>query len=162
MNEWPKPIFIFWIFKEFSDVFLLDVNRKTKQLLRICKRQPLKLEVNLFKYVTYLSIFKFKIYQKGGFLRSDKLFAHSDVSLSGLEQNITISGAFPLLEGRKKIGGNTHIEVNLQSVPLNYFLDSIKQAFGRWNNQFNSKCFEAKMGEIKIGRINWTKILTNG
>lgn len=52
-----------------------------------------------------------QIYQRGSFFRSDKLFAHSDVSLQELEKSATISGVFPILEGRKKTAGNVHVEV---------------------------------------------------
>uniref|UniRef100_A0A914I820 C2 domain-containing protein n=1 Tax=Globodera rostochiensis TaxID=31243 RepID=A0A914I820_GLORO len=96
---------------EFSDVFLLDINRKTKQLLRICKRQPMKLE--------------------GGFLRSDKLFACADVSLQELEKSATICSLFPMLEGRKKTGGNVQVEIHIKR-PLGDAFDATTNAKRKW------------------------------
>ncbi|KAL3093100.1 hypothetical protein niasHT_022550 [Heterodera trifolii] len=100
---------------EFTDVFQLDINRKTKQFLRICKRQPLKLE----------------IYQKGGFLRSDKLFANADIPMQELEKSATICSSFPLLEGRKKMGGNVQIEIHIRK-PLGDAFDAATNTKRKW------------------------------
>ncbi|KAI1732510.1 coiled-coil and C2 domain-containing protein 1A [Ditylenchus destructor] len=80
---------------EFSDVLRLDINRKSRQLLRLIKRMPLKLEV----------------YQKGSFFRSDKMWAHADVSLSDLENSASVEKQVDLLEGRRKTGGTIKIEL---------------------------------------------------
>ncbi|KAI1726010.1 coiled-coil and C2 domain-containing protein 1A [Ditylenchus destructor] len=80
---------------EFSDVLHLDINRKSRQLLRLIKRMPLKLEV----------------YQKGSFFRSDKMWAHADVPLSDLESSATVEKQVDLLEGRRKTGGTIKIEL---------------------------------------------------
>jgi hypothetical protein len=54
-----------------------------------------------------------QIYNKGGFLRSDKLFGHADISLADLEQKTLINGRFDILDGRKKTGGYIHVEVSV-------------------------------------------------
>jgi hypothetical protein len=55
-----------------------------------------------------------QIYNKGGFLRSDKLFGHADISLADLEQKTLINGRFDILDGRKKTGGYIHVEVSFR------------------------------------------------
>ncbi|VDK72576.1 unnamed protein product [Onchocerca ochengi] len=87
---------------EYNQKFLLTINRKTKQLQRIIKRNCLK----------------FEIYQKGGFLRSDKLIATADCKLIDLEEKVHIHESIDLMEGRKQTGGKLNYRVRIRE-PLN-------------------------------------------
>uniref|UniRef100_A0A915Q632 C2 domain-containing protein n=1 Tax=Setaria digitata TaxID=48799 RepID=A0A915Q632_9BILA len=95
---------------EYNQKFLLTISRKTKQLLRVIKRNCLK----------------FEIYQKGGFLRSDKLIATADCKLSGLEEKVYIRESLNLMEGRKQAGGKLNYQVRIRE-PLNGKMLSVTQ-----------------------------------
>jgi len=81
----------------FSDVISLNVQRKSAQLARICRRAPLKLEV----------------YQKGGFMRSDKLWYQASVPLGELISKATVTQRVNLLEGRRGTSGYITVEVGV-------------------------------------------------
>uniref|UniRef100_A0A0R3RRE9 C2 domain-containing protein n=1 Tax=Elaeophora elaphi TaxID=1147741 RepID=A0A0R3RRE9_9BILA len=83
---------------EYNQKFLLTINRKTKQLQRIIRRNCLK----------------FEIYQKGGFLRSDKLIATADCKLTDLEEKVCIYASIDLMEGRKQTGGKLNYQVRVR------------------------------------------------
>ncbi|CAD5210901.1 unnamed protein product [Bursaphelenchus xylophilus] len=87
---------------EFEEVFQLQINRKAKQLQRVLCRYPLKMFV----------------YQKGGFLRSDKPCGEADIVLDALDENASFSDTRDLLIGRRKTGGKISFEVRIQK-PLN-------------------------------------------
>ncbi|VDN90458.1 unnamed protein product [Brugia pahangi] len=87
---------------EYNQKFLLTINRKTKQLQRVIKRNCLKFE--LF----------FQIYQKGGFLRSDKLIATADCKLIDLEEKVYIHESIDLMDGRKQTGGKLIYQVRVR------------------------------------------------
>lgn len=53
----------------------------------------------------------FQIYQKGGFLRSDKLIATADCKLIDLEEKVHIHESVDLMEGRKQTGGKLNFRV---------------------------------------------------
>ncbi|KAI6234338.1 C2 domain-containing protein [Aphelenchoides fujianensis] len=73
----------------FDEAFQLPINRKTRQLQRIVQRSPLKLAV----------------FQKGGFLRSDKPCGEASILLGGLVNQATLTIEQDLLIQRKKTGG---------------------------------------------------------
>lgn len=79
----------------FPDVIKLNAQRRSAQLVRMCKRIPLKLEV----------------YQKGGFMRSDKLWYHASVNLEDLLTKATSTHRVSLMEGRKATRGVITVEV---------------------------------------------------
>ncbi|KAI6216333.1 C2 domain protein [Aphelenchoides besseyi] len=83
---------------EFDEAFQLNINRKTRQLQRICQRSPLKLAV----------------YQKGGFLRSDKLCGEANILLGSLINQATLTVKQDLLIQRKKTGGTISVEIRVQ------------------------------------------------
>ncbi|KAK6106266.1 hypothetical protein QQG55_23535 [Brugia pahangi] len=83
---------------EYNQKFLLTINRKTKQLQRVIKRNCLK----------------FEIYQKGGFLRSDKLIATADCKLIDLEEKVYIHESIDLMDGRKQTGGKLIYQVRVR------------------------------------------------
>lgn len=53
----------------------------------------------------------FKIYQKGSFLRSDKLWGHAEVGMAELETKAVIEKSVDILEGRRKTGGTIKVSV---------------------------------------------------
>ncbi|GMT37638.1 hypothetical protein PFISCL1PPCAC_28935, partial [Pristionchus fissidentatus] len=76
----------------WNETIVLQIGSKKargNKLLRVLKRLPLKLEV----------------YQKGGFLRSDKLIGTGECKLDGLEIKAEVEEGTPLKEGRKATGG---------------------------------------------------------
>ncbi|CAD5207767.1 unnamed protein product [Bursaphelenchus okinawaensis] len=86
----------------FDEVFQLQINRKGKQLQRILCRYPMKLNV----------------FQKGGFLRSDKPCGEVDVVLDALDEAASFSDSRDLLLGRRKTGGKLSFSVRIQK-PIN-------------------------------------------
>lgn len=83
---------------EFEEAFQLSINRRSRQLQRVLCRYPLKLLV----------------WQKGGFLRSDKPCGEADVVLDALDERASFSDTRDLLLGRRKTGGTVSFEVRLQ------------------------------------------------
>ncbi|VDO40173.1 unnamed protein product, partial [Onchocerca flexuosa] len=60
----------------------------------------------------------FQIYQKGGFLRSDKLIATADCKLIDLEEKVHVHESIDLMEGRKQTGGKLNYRIRIRE-PLN-------------------------------------------
>ncbi|MFH4980547.1 hypothetical protein AB6A40_007256 [Gnathostoma spinigerum] len=76
----------------------LRINRASRQLLRVIKRNCLK----------------FEVYQKGGFLRSDKLLGTADCKLIALEEKTRVHQIVDLLEGRRNTGGKLEFKIRLR------------------------------------------------
>uniref|UniRef100_A0A0N4WKJ5 C2 domain-containing protein n=1 Tax=Haemonchus placei TaxID=6290 RepID=A0A0N4WKJ5_HAEPC len=86
---------------EFGEVCVLQIGtRKSRglKLMRVLKRIPLKLEV----------------YQKGSFLRSDKLLGTCEWKLDHLESNALLEESLPLKEGRKAVGGLLTLKIRIR------------------------------------------------
>lgn len=83
---------------DFNEKFLLNINRKSKQLQRVIRRNCIK----------------FEVYQKGGFLRSDRLLGSADCKLIALEAKARLHESVDLLEGRKPTGGKLEYEVRVR------------------------------------------------
>lgn len=86
---------------EFDEVNMLQIGaRKARghKLVRVLKRSPLKLEV----------------YQKGSFLRSDKLLGTCEWKLEQLESNALLEESLPLKEGRKAVGGLLTLKIRIR------------------------------------------------
>lgn len=75
----------------------MKINRKTKQLQRISQRAPIKLA----------------IYQKGGFLRSDKPCGEVDISFADINNQATLHVEHDVLDHRKKTGATITVEVGV-------------------------------------------------
>ncbi|KAF8368089.1 hypothetical protein PRIPAC_85918, partial [Pristionchus pacificus] len=85
----------------WNETMVLQIGSKKargNKLLRVLKRLPLKLEV----------------YQKGGFLRSDKLIGTGECKLDGLETKAEVEEGAPLKEGRKATGGVVSARVRVR------------------------------------------------
>jgi len=82
----------------FSDKFSLRIDRKARPLLRTIKRYGIK----------------FEVFQKGGFLRSDKLLGTCDCKLSTLESSSQLHESLDLMDGRKQIGGKLEVKIRIR------------------------------------------------
>ncbi|KAK0425709.1 hypothetical protein QR680_009332 [Steinernema hermaphroditum] len=82
----------------FNETVDFNVNRKSRQLLRVIKRSGIK----------------FEVYQKGGFLRSDKLLGTTEFKINDLENKATIDGIVALMDGRKPAGGRLAVNVKVR------------------------------------------------
>ncbi|GMT01575.1 hypothetical protein PENTCL1PPCAC_23749, partial [Pristionchus entomophagus] len=85
----------------WNETIVLQIGSKKargSKLMRVLKRLPLKLEV----------------YQKGGFLRSDKLIGTGECKLDGLETKAEVEEGAPLKEGRKATGGVVSARVRVR------------------------------------------------
>lgn len=94
-NPGEKILLAKKIFLEFDETFQLKINRKTRQLQRISQRMPIKLSV----------------YQKGGFLRSDKFCGEADIPFGDVNNQATVHIEQDLLDHRKKTGAKITVEV---------------------------------------------------
>lgn len=67
----------------------------------------------------------FQVYQKGGFLRSDKLLGTSDCKLVVLEEKTEIHESVSLMDGRKPAGGKIEYKVCEETFAIWSFLPCI-------------------------------------
>ncbi|XP_054154465.1 coiled-coil and C2 domain-containing protein 1-like [Oppia nitens] len=95
----------------FNETFKFQIDRKSRQLPRIFKRHPLKLE----------------IISKGGFLRSDTLIGTAVIKLTDLESKCTIHETFTLTEGRKPVGGRIEAKVKIREPLLAKQVEEVKE-----------------------------------
>ncbi|CAJ0595069.1 unnamed protein product [Cylicocyclus nassatus] len=86
---------------EFDEMAMLQIGSKKARghkLHRLLKRAPLK----------------FEVYQKGGFLRSDKLLGTCDWKLEQLESSALLEESLPLKEGRRAVGGLLTVKIRVR------------------------------------------------
>ncbi|VDM47899.1 unnamed protein product [Toxocara canis] len=83
---------------EFNEKILLSIKRQSKQLMRVIRRNCLK----------------FEVYQKGGFLRSDRLLGTADCKLPILEQKAHLHESVDLMEGRRAAGGKIEFMIRIR------------------------------------------------
>ncbi|XP_059484969.1 coiled-coil and C2 domain-containing protein 1-like isoform X2 [Neocloeon triangulifer] len=83
---------------QYNHSFTLPISRSSRPCQRVFKRHAIKLEV----------------WSKGGFLRSDTLIGTVNVKLLPLETKCTIHETFPLMDGRKAVGGQLEVKVRLR------------------------------------------------
>ncbi|XP_025995654.1 coiled-coil and C2 domain-containing protein 1-like isoform X2 [Solenopsis invicta] len=96
---------------EYQALFLLNgiINRTSRQCQRAFKRHALKCE----------------IWAKGGFFRSDSLLGTVMIKLQPLESQCILHDSFPLMDGRKAIGGKLEVKVRLRNPILFKQIESI-------------------------------------
>ncbi|XP_074594450.1 lethal (2) giant discs 1 [Brevipalpus obovatus] len=82
----------------YDESLRFNIDRKSRSLVRIFKRHSLKCEV----------------FSKGGLFRSDTLIGTVQVKLIDFESKVTIHNSFPLMDGRRNIGGQMEIKVKLR------------------------------------------------
>ncbi len=75
------------------------MNPKDKGYQRVFKRHNAKVEV----------------WSKGGFLRSDTLMGTATVKLLPLETQCEVHDVFPLMDGRRAVGGQLEVKIRLRT-----------------------------------------------
>jgi coiled-coil and C2 domain-containing protein 1 len=79
---------------EYNHKIMIPVNIKEKTCQRVFKRAAAKIEV----------------WSKGGFLRGDTMLGTASVKLAPLETACTLHDTFPLMDGRKAVGGKVEVQ----------------------------------------------------
>ncbi|TKR93974.1 hypothetical protein L596_008332 [Steinernema carpocapsae] len=95
----------------FNETVDFTINRKARQLQRVIKRTGIK----------------FEVYQKGGFLRSDKLLGTAEFKINDLEIKATVDGIVSLMDGRKTAGGRIAVSVKAREPLGETTLNVIKE-----------------------------------
>ncbi|KFB47346.1 AGAP010539-PA-like protein [Anopheles sinensis] len=98
---------------EYNYQQTLEIQRNQRNCQRIFKRQALKCEV----------------YSKGGFLRSDVLIGTVSIKLQPLETQIEIHDSFPLMDGRRTVGGKLEVKIRVRNPILTKQIEQINE---RW------------------------------
>uniref|UniRef100_A0A1S4H553 Coiled-coil and C2 domain-containing protein 1-like n=1 Tax=Anopheles gambiae TaxID=7165 RepID=A0A1S4H553_ANOGA len=98
---------------EYNYQQTFEIQRSQRNCQRIFKRHALKCEV----------------YSKGGFLRSDVLIGTVTVKLQPLETQIEIHDSFPLMDGRRTVGGKLEVKIRVRNPILTKQIEQINE---RW------------------------------
>uniref|UniRef100_A0A182P851 Coiled-coil and C2 domain-containing protein 1-like n=1 Tax=Anopheles epiroticus TaxID=199890 RepID=A0A182P851_9DIPT len=98
---------------EYNYQQTIEIQRSQRNCQRIFKRHALKCEV----------------YSKGGFLRSDVLIGTVTVKLQPLETQIEIHDSFPLMDGRRTVGGKLEVKIRVRNPILTKQIEQINE---RW------------------------------
>lgn len=96
---------------EYNHRQIIEIDRKSRACQRIFKRQALKCEV----------------FSKGGFLRSDTLIGTVTVKLQPLETQCEIHDSFPLMDGRKTVGGKLELKIRVRNPILAKQIEQINE-----------------------------------
>ncbi|XP_071449417.1 coiled-coil and C2 domain-containing protein 1-like [Hetaerina americana] len=83
----------------YEQSFLLNMQRTSRPCQRLFKRHAVKLE----------------LWSRGGFFRGDSLIGTATVKLQPLETVCTLHDSFPLMEGRKAVGGKMEVKIRLRN-----------------------------------------------
>ncbi|XP_049539660.1 coiled-coil and C2 domain-containing protein 1-like isoform X2 [Anopheles darlingi] len=98
---------------EYNYQQTIELQRSQRNCQRIFKRHALKCEV----------------YSKGGFLRSDALIGTVAVKLQPLETQIELHDSFPLMDGRRTVGGKLEVKIRVRNPILTKQIEQINE---RW------------------------------
>ncbi|XP_052871973.1 coiled-coil and C2 domain-containing protein 1-like [Anopheles cruzii] len=98
---------------EYNYTQTIEIQRSQRNCQRIFKRHALKCEV----------------YSKGGFLRADVLIGTVTIKLQPLETQIEIHDSFPLMDGRRTVGGKLEVKVRVRNPILTKQIEQINE---RW------------------------------
>ncbi|XP_049294361.1 coiled-coil and C2 domain-containing protein 1-like isoform X2 [Anopheles funestus] len=98
---------------EYNYQQTLEIQRNQRNCQRVFKRQAVKCEV----------------FSKGGFLRSDVLIGTVTVKLQPLETQIEIHDSFPLMDGRRTVGGKLEVKIRVRNPILTKQIEQINE---RW------------------------------
>lgn len=79
--------------------------------MRTFKRQAIKVEVWI----------------KGGFLRSDTLLGTASVKLQPMETVCQIHDSFPIMDGRKAVGGKVEVKVRSRNPILTKQVEQVQE-----------------------------------
>ena len=95
----------------YEHKIVMPLNPKEKSCQRIFKRQTLKCEVM----------------SKGGFLRSDTCIGTVQVKLQPLETQCTLHDSYPLMDGRKAVGGKLEVKLRLRNPILTKQIEKVQE-----------------------------------
>jgi len=98
---------------EYNHRFVIPVNPKDKGYQRVFKRYNAKVEV----------------WAKGGFLRSDTLVGTAAVKLLPLETNCEIHDVFPLMDGRRAVGGQVEVKIRLRNPVVSKQVEKVEETW---------------------------------
>uniref|UniRef100_A0A182SBD0 Coiled-coil and C2 domain-containing protein 1-like n=1 Tax=Anopheles maculatus TaxID=74869 RepID=A0A182SBD0_9DIPT len=98
---------------EYNYQQTFEIQRSQRNCQRVFKRHALKCDV----------------YSKGGFLRSDVLIGTVTVKLQPLETQIEIHDSFPLMDGRRTVGGKLEVKIRVRNPILTKQIEQINE---RW------------------------------
>ncbi|XP_058461847.1 coiled-coil and C2 domain-containing protein 1-like isoform X1 [Malaya genurostris] len=96
---------------EYNHRQSIEIQRSQRACQRIFKRQAVK----------------FEVFSKGGFLRSDTLIGTVTVKLQPLETQCEIHDSFPLMDGRKTVGGTLEVKIRVRNPILAKQIEQIKE-----------------------------------
>ncbi|EAT43762.1 AAEL004802-PB [Aedes aegypti] len=96
---------------EYNHRQSVEIHRSQRACQRIFKRQAIKCEV----------------FSKGGFLRSDTLIGTVTVKLQPLETQCEIHDSFPLMDGRKTVGGKLEVKIRVRNPILTKQIEQINE-----------------------------------
>ncbi|GAB1606435.1 coiled-coil and C2 domain-containing protein 1-like [Argonauta hians] len=96
---------------EYNVTVKLQINRKSRALLRIFEKKSLKLEV----------------YYRRGFLKSDKVLGTVNIKLQCLENSCTVHDSYDLMDGRKSLGGKLEVKLRLRDPLKNKQVEEMKE-----------------------------------
>lgn len=96
---------------EYKFKVMVPVNPKDRYYQRVFKRQSAKVEV----------------WAKGGFMRSDTLVGTASVKLQDLETKCKIHDSFPLMDGRKAVGGKVEIKIRIRNPVVTKQVEKVEE-----------------------------------
>jgi coiled-coil and C2 domain-containing protein 1 len=96
---------------EFNHCIMVPVNVKEKSCQRVFKRSSAKIEV----------------WSKGGFLRGDTLLGTALVKLASLETACTLHDTFPLMDGRRAVGGKVEVKIRLRNAVVAKQIEKVEE-----------------------------------
>ncbi|KAI0228023.1 Coiled-coil and C2 domain-containing protein 1-like [Lamellibrachia satsuma] len=96
---------------EYSQMFKLQVNRKSRAFLRVIKLKAVKLEV----------------FYKRGFFKGDKVLGSVTVKLQPLENICVLHDSYNLSEGKKTVGGMLEVKIRVRDPLLGKQVEEVKE-----------------------------------
>lgn len=99
---------------EFNFAARLETNRKSRSFLRLLKSNQ---------------TFKFELFYKRGFFKSDKVLGSIQFKLLPLENKCTYHESFDLMDGRKAVGGKLEVKVRIRDP---YLSKQVEEKRERW------------------------------
>lgn len=120
---------------EYRETFKFNIDRKSRSLSRIFKRNALKLDVYSKGYVIgghnggqcRDKTLKYLCFPFRGFLRSDVLLGTVQVKLADLDTKCTLHDVHPLVAGRKATNSRLEVIVKLREPLLAKQIEEIKE-----------------------------------
>ncbi|XP_014774893.1 coiled-coil and C2 domain-containing protein 1-like [Octopus bimaculoides] len=96
---------------EYNESIKLQINRKSRAMLRIFEKKSLK----------------FEVFYRRGFLKSDKVLGTVNIKLQSLENKCTVHDSYDLMDGRKSVGGKLEVKLRLRDPLKNKQVEEMKE-----------------------------------